>query len=782
MPPLFESASGISIFAGSLGRGFVYAAIACFFFAIVSWFFANNEHSKIGKRLFSLGTLCIVGAFIVLMSLLISRQYQYLYVWQNTDNELQLAYRMSAAWGSQEGSFLLWSLASSVFAAIAAKYTKQYRKVFTIVASSALIFMLGIIAYESPFKLMSAAIEATKNGVMPIPPDGRGMNPTLQNYWMAIHPWVIFIGFGSLLTQFSWGISALFSKDWKSWAYQIRPFVLFSMTILGVGLIMGGLWAYETLGWGGFWAWDPVENVSLVPFLAMTVLTHGIYLQANRGTWSRTNFALAMLPFLWFAFGTYLTRSGALVDVSVHSFAKMNEGAHGILLAMVAIVTLLTVGLSIYAFVKKSPEISPLPLKRGHRAIGITIGTSILYLLAIMAAIGMSLPFFSALFGGKTEVVTESVYNKITVWPFVPLMILMAIAPFLGWTKIASARTKDISNAFFVSVLLFGIVTYFLVKSGMTVVDGKRMEFAKSALFFSLIWVCLFTVSANLWRLFERLKARSGGFGAFLTHSGVSLLLLGLIVSHAFEKTKQTAVSLSEPGILDLAPGQRYMASLKELPTQDGMLNRNNKLNFLLFNQNTNVQTNISAGLYFDTGIRSWVSRPAIKKQGLSDLYFVVGSPITELESGIKIEVGGKKTAQEIEINYLSATREGNPGAPGAKFGAKLKVIRDGHTYNIEPKIQIIGPGQIHPMPQLIGPDMAISLDHVEPGTNTAQFSIIPSEPIFPVQLFYKPLTILVWVGAGMMLVGGLLAVRQHKSAVPNSKKIEDATDSTSQI
>lgn len=778
----FESASSASILAGTIGRGFVFAAAACFLFAILSWLFARNTESKAGSRFFLLGTFCIIGAVVVLMTLLITRQYQYLYVWQNTDNQLPLIYRISAAWGSQEGSFLLWALTSSIVAAIAARYTKQYRKIFTIVASAALLFMLGILAYESPFKLMSAAIEATKNGVMPIPPDGRGMNPTLQNYWMAIHPWVIFIGFGSLLTQFSWGISALFSKDWKSWAYQIRPFALFNMTILGVGLIMGGLWAYETLGWGGFWAWDPVENVSLVPFLAVTVLSHGIYLQANRGAWTRANFVLAMMPFLWFAFGTYLTRSGALVDVSVHSFAKMNEGAHGILLSMIAITALFTLCFSVYAFVKKSPELSPTPIKRGHRATAMVFGTSLLYLLAIMAAIGMSLPFFSALFGGKSEVVSESIYNKITVWPFVPLMLMMAIAPFLGWTKTAAGRTKELSNAFFISVLLFGITTYFLVKSGMTVVDGKRMEFATSALFFSLVWVCLFTISANLYRLFERIRAKSGGFGAFLTHTGVSILLLGLIVSHAFEKTKQTAVSLSEPGVMDLAPGQRYLASLKELPSKDGMLNPNNQLHFQLFNQNTNTQTEISAGLYFDSMMRNWVSRPAIKKQGLSDLYFVVGSPITELESGIEIPVGGKKTAQEVSIEYLAPTREGNPGAPGAKFGAKLRVIRDDHTYNIEPKIEILGAGQIQPLPQLIGPDLAISLDRVEPGSNLATFSIIPTEPIFPVQLFYKPLTILVWVGAGMMLVGGLIAVRQHKSAVPNPKKIDDATDSTSQI
>ncbi len=776
----FETASGLSLIAGTVGKSLIFAAIFFCFLSIVAWMFAKDNETKIGKLSFTLAALSILAATFVLMSLLVSKQYQYLYVWQNTDNKLPLAYRISAAWASQEGSFLLWSLTSAIIAAIAAKYTQQYRKLFTIISAFAIMFLLGILAYESPFKLMSAAVEATKNGLMPIPPDGRGMNPTLQNYWMAIHPWVIFIGFGGLLTQFSWGISALFSKDWKSWAHYIRPFTLFNMTILGIGLIMGGLWAYETLGWGGFWAWDPVENVSLVPFLAITVLAHGIYLQTNRGAWTRTNFVLAMLPFLWFAFGTFLTRSGALVDVSVHSFAQMNKGAHGILLSMVMITAIATLVFSVYAFIKKNPEIAPEKKPTGHRSFGMLFGTLLLYIIGIMAAIGMSYPFFSAVFGNSAEVVSESAYNKITVWPFVPLMLLMAVVPFLGWTKTAGKRTKDLSNAFFLSVLLFGTMTYFLVRSGMTIVDGQKMPFSKSALFFLLVWVCLFSVSANLWRLWERAKAKSGGFGAFLTHSGVSLLLLGLISSHAFEKTKQSVVSLSEPGILDLAPGHRYLASLKELPSRDGMIERDNRMVFALFNQNSNVQTDVRPGLYFDTGMRNWISRPAIERHGLSDLYFVVGSPITELESGIEIQVGQTKVAQDIQIEYLQPTRKGNPGAPGAEFGAKIKVTRDAKVFNIEPKIQIISAGNFQPMPQLIGQDLAISLDKMEPGTNKASFSIIPTEPIFPVQLFYKPLTILVWVGAGMMLIGGLFAVKQHQSQVPNKSGAIHAVDPTS--
>ncbi|MBA3727058.1 MAG: cytochrome c biogenesis protein CcsA [Armatimonadetes bacterium] len=634
--------------------------------------------------------------------------------------------------------------------------------------------MLSIVAYESPFKLIQLGPQdvslLSPGQTMIMPTDGRGLNPTLMNYWMVIHPWVIFIGFGSLLTLFAWTASAAISRDKQSWTAAIRPFAIISMTVLGVGLTMGGLWAYETLGWGGFWAWDPVENVSLVPFVATTVFVHGLLIQNSRHGWSKLNILLGLLPFVWFVYGTYLTRSGALLKVSVHSFAEMNAGAHGLLLGMVMASVATLVGLTALAFMRKeAPSAKPL----GNRQTGLSIGVTLLYSVGILAAVGMSMPFFGALFGREKEVISEGNYNQIVAYPFVPALIAMAVVPFLGWTVTKAERLRKISDIFFLSVLLFGVFTFVLVKSGLTLDGFDHMPPLLLSIFLVLVFVCLFSIVANGARTLERLRARSGGLGPFVTHTGVSLLLLGLIVSRAFEKTDTSGVTMSQPARLALLPSQTYLAMLSSLPAPHMFTHPSNTLPFTLINERTGKRTRFNPNFYYTLreAEPTPVSRPEIKRTLLYDLYFVVGTPQTELESNIVLKPGETKKSGDFTVEYLQPTRKGEPGMKGTRFGAQLKVTYKDLTYEVHPQIELGGEqGPIRHRVTVDAIGVKVELVGLDAASKTATVSILSPELIFPVQLFFKPLTGLVWLGAGMMTFGGMLsAFRRRKPPKPSS-------------
>jgi cytochrome c-type biogenesis protein CcmF len=752
--------------AGVIGKGLVWLAISAYLVSVAGWLAGR---ARLGSAAFVVGTGLVVATFAVHVGILLTQQYEYAYTFHNTERDMPTIYRLSAAWASQEGSFLLWTLMSSMVAAIAARRTDKYRRWYTVICGVAVSAMLSVVAYESPFKLLELSADDRQllapGQVMVMPPDGGGLNPTLMNYWMVIHPWVIFIGFGSLLALFAWSVSAAVSRDWSGWVSRIRPLAIFSMTVLGVGLTMGGLWAYETLGWGGFWAWDPVENVSLVPFIATTVFTHGLYVQGGRGRWARGNLLFGALPFLWFVYGTYLTRSGALVQVSVHSFAEMNAGAHGLLLGLVIATALAVLCLAVWVFTHKSPQGDGKPL--GNRQAGLGIGMALLYGIGIMAAVGMSIPFLASLglrisaFGAK-DVVKEETYNQIVAYPFVPALLLMAIVPFLGWTATRPQRWRMLSNLFFAAVLLFGVMAFLMVRNGMTLVDGAKMPGTQLAVLFTLVFVCIFSIVANGARLIERLRAGAGGVGSFLMHSGVSTLLLGLIVSHAFQKTQTAMVTTTVPGSLRLLPNHSYLAMLDGLPSAEALSNKGNTLSFRLVTPSGKAER-ISPNYYFTQRDNNLVSRPFIINTLLYDLYFVVGSPELSLAPDVELLPGETKKTGEFTVEYVKKTQVGEPGMKGTRFGAKLIISYDDRDFVVNPEIVLDSGGAQRKPAQLEDVGMAV-LQRLDAKTSAAKVAILAPEPMFPVQLFYKPLVLLVWLGAGMMTLGGLFAFGKRRS------------------
>ncbi|MBM3496814.1 MAG: cytochrome C assembly protein, partial [Armatimonadetes bacterium] len=294
-----------------------------------------------------------VFCFGWLMYLVASKRFEYRYVFDYTSADLEGAFLYSATWAGQEGSFALWAALTGLIGVLVAWRARDWESRVMPVYLTSMIALFAIMHWLSPYVVMPPETGARPPDLPPgavwpppwPPLDGNGLNPSLQNIWMAIHPPTIFFGFASLAVPFAYAIATLIWRSYDRWTRHVAPYVLLTVATLGAGLFMGGYWAYETQGWHGFWAWDPVENASLFPWLGALALAHGLVVQRTRGGMIGTNLFLAIASWLLFVYGTFLTRSGVLADFSVHAFGMLDNAALKILVALIAVQGLVGIGL-----------------------------------------------------------------------------------------------------------------------------------------------------------------------------------------------------------------------------------------------------------------------------------------------------------------------------------------------------------------------------------------------------------------------------------------------------
>ena len=341
-----------SLWTGDLGRYAILLAALLFTLAVIGWLLAPRFTllRKASGIALNAGVLCLFTAFVSLGILFAQNRFEFAYVFQHGDITNALQYRIAGIWSGQQGSFLLWACAAGLFALVTARGTQKFRRWYSVAYGTFLAGLAGILAFESPFELNNVG------GLTVVPPNGVGLAPSLQNYWVTIHPPTIFLGFGALTVMFAYAFAAMMEQDTKSWLPLVRPWALVAVSLLGLGLCMGGFWAYETLGWGGFWMWDPVENVSFVPWCLSIAFVHGIIVQSAKGTKRTANLLMGGLPFLTFMYGTFLTRSGFLADASIHSFAEMNRSALRLLIGLMAIAYISFFGMLILRSVQARRE------------------------------------------------------------------------------------------------------------------------------------------------------------------------------------------------------------------------------------------------------------------------------------------------------------------------------------------------------------------------------------------------------------------------------------------
>ena len=789
IPPGISEAAPWSLLTGALGRGSVVAAIVLFAFAALAML-RPGKAERAGTAAFVLGCLSLFTAFGALALLFVKDQFQFAYVWQHSDTTTSLPYKVASVWTAQEGSFLLWACTSALFALLAVRGTGPYRRGFVGVSALFLGTIGAMLAFESPFEVMKQVV---MHGKTLVPPTGNGMVPSLQNYWVIIHPPTIFLGFGSLSLMAAYAVAAMLHGDAQDWVARVRPWALTSVAILGLGISMGGLWAYETQGWGGFWAWDPVENVSFVPWLFMVALAHGLIVQAARKKWAGTNLFLGGVPFLTFVYGTFLTRSGLLDKVSNHSFATMDASARGILKLFLLVSLALFVGVFLWrgreaarqADAQAQPEPTGVSREGLYRS-----GMLLLSLLGVVIALGMSWPVVTALRGGQGSAVKEPLYHLVVTWFYLPLMAFMAIGPFTAWRGM---EPRDLRERLFgvlcVSVGLTGMIHLFLLPSvhltaGATVAAPFGMRAPLALWMLVLLFSVVLVVVANVWRVTELARRSALGTGGFVAHLGVAVLLGGLILSRGYERKEQIDVRDGRP-----ASALGYTVTYKGVTSKD------------FFDRSRKVEFDVTApdGSHFvarpghyrynpdDPKDQVW---PHIEHFAGHDVYLSMLPPqILATAEPILMKPGQSVVVSKeggVMLEYLESTNNGKFGTQDVEFGAKLRLTQtvDGERrqYLATPTVGITPEGLAPTSLPSFGPDLKVALvGGIDASDKSAHVALLFSPPIYQIELFDKPLTGLVWLGTGIMTFGGLLAAFSRRRVVARRPKtapipLNDAT------
>ena len=503
--------------------GIIFVSIALLISLALIYFSFNevkNSSNLIPKKIYKLSLLQLIFSllsFVALLAGYVFSDFSIINVYENSHTTKPLFYKISGTWGNHEGSLLLWInilvLFSSLFLFINKNKNKNF-KIFTLLFQNLLIviFFIFLLTNSNPFFT-----------IYPIPNEGMGLNPILQDPALAIHPPLLYIGFVGSSIYFSAALSALVSKiDAKSLATSIKPWILVSWFFQTVGILVGSIWAYYELGWGGYWFWDPVENSSLMPWFVMTALLHSVLvLERKIGLYSWV-IVLSILTFTMSVAGTFLVRSGILN--SVHAFA--NDPSRGLFILTFLILMVFS---SIFIFFKHAPTEN-----KNYRILSkeffILINNWFMIFFLAVVLIGTLYPIFLDTLTGTKISVGPPYYNFILAPFLIPLLFLMTSGPKHKW--ISSEIKKFINIALFLSIFLF-LITFFIVKENSLLLN--------LILFFSI-----YLIIQTLFDLYDGLKSRSINLSRIISHLGFGLLIFFIFINHIFSQESNFNLRVGE--------------------------------------------------------------------------------------------------------------------------------------------------------------------------------------------------------------------------------------------
>lgn len=475
-------------------------------------------------------------ATIALLHSLINLDFNLKYVALNTSTDLPVIYRFTSLWAGQAGSLLLWSFILSIYSALVVLDTRSRSRllmpyVIAVLAAISVFFTFVVGFVESPFETLPMA-----------PAEGRGLNPILQNAYMAIHPVTLYLGYVGVSVPFAFGMGALLSGQLgDDWIKFSRKWTLFAWTFLSVGLLLGARWAYLELGWGGYWAWDPVENAAFMPWLAGTAFLHSVMIQEKKGMLKKWNMTLIIITFFLAVFGTFITRSGVIS--SVHSFAQSDIGP--LFLGFIAFILLSSFAMFLYRVRDLESENRFDSILSRESAF---IFNNLLFLGAAFAVfLGTIFPIMSEALTGHKILVGSPYFNKVNVPIALVLIFLMGVGPLISWRK---ASKENLMKNFLVPSVLGAITAAVLVALGVRDVYAL-LSYALCAFVAGTVFTEFFRgVSVRSRRgenpalAFVRLVSRNKRrYGGYIVHIGVVIIVLGITSSSVFVTEKQATLT-----------------------------------------------------------------------------------------------------------------------------------------------------------------------------------------------------------------------------------------------
>jgi len=812
---------GEHLLPGKIGQFFIVLAFSASLLSTLSYFFASRDKNleekswrNLGRIGFLLNFASIIGIGAILFYLVLGHYNEYSYVYFHSSKELPVYYIISAFWEGQEGSFWLWAFWQSFLGALLIWKAKSWESpVMTVIAFSQVFLssmLLGIEIFgerigSSPFILLRDAVDlkAMAPVVFANPEnfkdylkfitDGRGLNPLLQNYWMVIHPPTLFLGFASMVVPFAYGIAALWQKRYKEWIKPAMPWTLFAVMVLGTGIIMGSFWAYEALNFGGFWAWDPVENASLIPWLTLIGAVHVMIAYKNTGHAYFTAIALVFLSFLLVLYASFLTRSGILGDTSVHSFTDMGMFGHLILYNVVFAV------LAVVLIVVRWKEL-PITTKDEEtysREFWMFIGALVVTIACIQVIFSTSVPVFNKAFGTKFTPPIDAVkyYNQ---WqaPFAVLITLIS-----GFSQYLKYKRTDPRK--FYSSLISAIIFSVVLTAGLVYVA----DIYTNTMYILITFSCLFAVLSNAAILYTAFGGKAKLAGSAIAHIGFAFLILGALISAAtnkpisinaskfipvegFDKTDKPGENImlykNEPKKMGKytvtyvsdttkAPNTIYTLNFKVLD-KDGSVKED-------FNLHPHIQANEKMGLiaspdtkhYLTYDVYTHITSAAIKQESHGDHEGHSDDENYKEPRIVKVSVGDTiHTSSGVvtvkDLNRKPTAKDLALGQGDYAVGLPLEINSAGKIYNTEPIFLIKGNNTF---------DFARKIDELDLKFRFSR--VLPDEKKVELQIFEKPQQAkdwvvfkaiefpfinLYWAGTIVMVVGFLLSIfRRRKEA-----------------
>ncbi|MFD1256585.1 cytochrome c biogenesis protein CcsA [Mucilaginibacter terrae] len=659
---------GEHLMPGHLGQFFVILSFGSALLSTISYYFATTQTNKLDKSWFRLGrlsffvnTFSVVAIGCCLFYIIYNHLFEYHYAWAHSSRTLPVYYIISSYWEGQEGSFWLWTFWQAVLGNILIWKAKSWERPVMVVISlsqvllSSMLIGVNILSARlgsSPFIFLRDAIEGPifqQANYMDYVKDGNGLNPLLQNYWMVIHPPTLFLGFASMIIPFAYAVAGLWQRRYKEWIAAAIPYALFAVMILGTGIIMGSFWAYESLNFGGFWNWDPVENASLIPWLVLIAAVHVMIVYKNSGHSYFTATLLTLLSFVLVLYASFMTRSGILGETSVHAFTDLGMFWH--LVIDVLVFLAITIGLLVWRW--KELPINKKEEETYSREFWMFVGSAFLALSCLQLVVVTSLPVWNAMF--KTNVAPPT--NPVTLYNIFQAGFAFVVTLFLGFTQFLKYKKTDTTRFFITTVL------YLVFAALLTGIVVYTTGLYKLKLVFTLaMFGAIYGILANAKVLADALKGKLKLAGSAVAHIGFALLLVGALIAAGTSKV----VSQNDKGIIEVkgfekaADARENIMLYKNQPVQmgdykvtyigDSLVAPNHyfKVDYKKYDAagkiteqfvlKPNSQANAKMGL---------VSSPDTKHYLLHDLYtHITAAPIKEEEN---LEAGSTEAGHDHE-------------------------------------------------------------------------------------------------------------------------------------
>src|SRR4030066_1180463 len=633
-------------------------ALASSLVAMVMYFLTYKGYQNtlnIGRIAYHSMAMLVIAASAILTYLILTHDYSYKYIYNYSSNDLPTGILAATFWAGQEGSFMLWVLLTSIVGLVLQNYSSKrgdleprVMSVFALSTSFLLVMVSPL--FKNPFAyiwiepvfiaakdinsaffnqpwvqnflfsdnstgqncvkmgpVLYAALSSAGIAVHDLIIDGKGLNPQLLNFWMQIHPPILFTGFSMATVPFAFAMAAMMKNDYTQWVKQALPWVLAGAGILGLGVMMGGYWAYEMLGWGGYWAWDPVENSSLIPWLVGVAGIHTLLVQKKTqaqggvGKYAKTNLMLCVLTYVLVLYSTFLTRSGVLGDASVHSFVDPGMIIYLFLILFIGTFTLLGFGMIAFRWKTLNENIKD-DESILSRELALFTAMIVLIASAIIVLVGTSAPIF-----GKA--VDTFFYNEMHLPLAIIIMFLNGISLLIKWQKSDANELikKSIYSA--VGAVLFTIL--------LVIFGGVR-----EIMIIILSLTTAFSLFVNLDIAIKIIKGNFKMLGAYVAHIGIALFILGVIGSAVY----------SEEVTVDLVKGKPVTAFGYDLTFTGGYpIENNTKFAFNVDVKKGNSEYKVTPIMYRSDFNNSIVREPAILTLLTKDIYF---SPLGYDEGG----------------------------------------------------------------------------------------------------------------------------------------------------